>query len=265
MTSLLTYLRVLIAAILILVSPSVWASSVNGDALVEARTLFVKGDYDEAHARAAALGTSEAYLLASEAIAAKIILGYYDKPNQPARQARDLAEKAVALNPDNLDARFHHAVTFGLETQSTGVLKAWRKKMPTRMREEIETLRALAPNDPRGHALLGAWHLGIVNRVGERNAYSWYKASTDRGIALYEKAMELAGEDILIASNYAASTILLGNPDYAQTLMLHVAKMTPRTAPEKEVQSRMDSLLALYDEPRQLKRAAKKFLRNERF
>ena len=255
----------LLIGVFIVLGGTAFAESVELDSYNDAQQLFIAGDYDEAQDLAESLGTSEAYLLASEALAAKVILGYYDKPNDPSKRARKLAKKAIELDPDNLDAQFHQVVTFGLETQSTGVLKAWRKKMPTRMRAEIEALQVLAPDDPRGHALLGAWHLGIVNKVGKRNAYSWYKASPDMGTALYETALELAEDDIVITSNYAASKILLGEPDAARELLSSVVNMTSKHAAEAEIQKRMTQMLALYDDPKALERAAKLFLNNKRF
>ena len=241
------------------------ALDVTPDQFNQAEQFFIAGEYDQARDLAESIGTSDAYLLASEAITAKIILGYYDKPNDASKRARELAKKAVALDPDNLDAQFHQLVTFGLETQSTGVLKAWRKKMPTRMREEIQALQARAPEDPRGHALFGAWHLGIVNKVGKRNAYSWYKASPDMGAALYEKALELDDDDIVITSNYAAARILLGDVEYGRKLLLQISKMSAKNAAETAIQARMAQLLALYDDPKHLKSAAKRYLNNKRF
>lgn len=237
-----------------------------------AQKYFEAGDYDKAvaigekiGAKAAPETASKAYLIASEAMAAKIILGYYDKPNGPSKLARDFARKAVDLDDDNLDARFQYLVSFGLETQSTGVLKAWRKKMPTRMKAAIELMQERAPNDPRGYALLGAWHLGIVNKVGAKNAYSWYKASPETGRALYERSLGLADNDIIITSNYAASMILLDHQDYAEKLLSEVSNMQAVTAAETEVQTRMVKLLSFYEEPKKLRAAAKKFLNNERF
>jgi len=171
-------LKQFVIGLCFLMSSAAAGKAVASDEFNQAEQLFITGEYDQARDLAESLGTSDAYLLASEAITAKIILGYYDKPNNASKRARELVKKAIALDPDNLDAQFHQLVTFGLETQSTGVLKAWRKKMPTRMRAEIQALQARAPEDPRGHALFGAWHLGIVNKVGKRNAYSWYKASS---------------------------------------------------------------------------------------
>ena len=246
------------------IAPLALSDNSASTGLETVREYFNSGEYEKAQEIGITIGTSDSYLLASEALTAKIILGHFEKPNGPAKQAREWAEKAIALDPDNLDARFHHAVAFGLETQSTGVLKAWRKKMPTRMRREIEALQDLAPEDPRGAALLGAWHLGIVNKVGKRNAYNWYKASPDEGTKYYEMAaFDLSKDDVVITSNYAASTIILGDLDYAQKLLLSVMDMKTKNAAEQAIQLRMKMLLSLYDEPKKLRRSAKRFLNNK--
>ena len=231
--------------------------------LDRAKSLWSDGDYDGARVLAESLDTSEGYILASEAITAEILLGYYDKPNKPAKEARKLAEKAVLLDPNNLDARFQQAVAFGLETQSTGILKAWRQKLPRRMYDMIETLQDEAPNDPRGHALLGAWHFGIVNKIGERNANKWYEATLKDGTHYYEMALTLAKDDIVIMSNYAAAMILLDNPDYAQKLLTSVMDMPPRNAAEIGIKKRAAALSALYDDPKALKETAKDFLNHK--
>ena len=119
--------------------------------------------------------------------------------------------------------------------------------MPTRMRRDIEALRELAPNDPRGAALLGAWHLGIVNKVGKRNAYNWYKANADEGAQYFETALSLDNSDIVITSNYAASTVLLGEREKAKELLRSIASLTPKHAADQAIQARMATILSLYD------------------
>ena len=66
-------------------------------------------------------------------------------------------------------------------------------------------------------------------------------------------------------SNYAASTILLDNPDYGKTLLSTVLNMTPRNAAEAGVQNRMAVLATLDEDPKALKKAAKDFLNNRPF
>ena len=256
-------MRLIFAAMLLISPPLAFSQTTGPEALASVQHYFDTGDYEKARALGAEIGTSEGYLLASEALTAKIILGHFDKPNSPAIEARELVEKAIELDPDNLDARFHYAVAFGLETQSTGVLKAWRKKMPTRMRADIEALRELAPNDPRGAALLGAWHLGIVNKVGKRNAYSWYKANADEGAQYFETALGLDNSDIVITSNYAASTALLGEREKAKELLTSIASLTPKHAAEQAIQARMATILSLYEDPKAFKRSAKRYLANK--
>ena len=258
-----------IAGLFVLVNLLAYGGHAGATGFDSAQDLFTAGDYEAAQTLANDLGTAEGYYLASKAITAQILLGYFDKPNEPAKEARILAVKALLLDPDDLDVRFQQGVAFGLETQSTGILKAWRKKLPRRMYDMIEALHRDAPEDPRSHALLGAWHLGIVNKVGKRNAYNWYKADPEAGKQHYETALELAKDnttdDIVIMSNYAASTILLDNPDYGKKLLSTVLNMTPRNAAEAGVQKRMAVLATLYEEPEAFKRAAKDFLNNRPF
>ncbi|MEP6342014.1 MAG: hypothetical protein ABJ275_01765 [Maricaulaceae bacterium] len=233
--------------------------------LEKARALFDAGDYAAARMAAEDIGTADAYILASETVTATIILGHFKKPNAAAKEALSLAEKALALNPDDVDARLQHALTYGLVAQSTGDLKAWRKKLPVHMRDLIEGLRRDAPDDARGHALLGAWNLEIVNKVGDRNAYKWYKANADEGIASYEMALKLANDDIIIKSNYGAAMILLDDMESAKKLLSAVMDVPPTNAAEIGFQKRVAILNASLEgsNSKALKKAAKAFLNNK--
>lgn len=233
--------------------------------LQEARALFDAGDYAAARVAAEDIGTADAYILASETVTATIILGHFKKPNAAAKEALSLAEKALALNPDDVDVRLQHALTYGLVAQSTGDLKAWRKKLPVHLRNYIEGLRRDAPDDARGHALLGAWNLEIVNKIGERNAYKWYKANIEEGIASYETALKLANDDIIIKSNYGAAMILLDDMESAKKLLSAVMDVPPTNAAEIGFQKRVAILIADLEgsNSKTLKKAAKAFLNNK--
>ena len=258
-----------VARVLLLLSLLTCGNIAAATELEGARQLFNIGDYEAAQSMAVALETADGYILASEAVTAQILLGHFDKPNRPAKEARLLAEKALLIDPNNLDARLQQGVAFGLETQSTSIMTAWRKKLPVRMYDMIKLLHQDAPDDPRSHALLGAWHLGIVNEIGEKNAYKWYKANSEDGKIYYEMALQLTEgntmDDIVITSNYAASTILLDDPDYGKQLLSSVLNMTPSNAAETGVQKRVSELAALSDNPKAFKKAAKDFLYNRPF
>ena len=104
-------LKRVVVGLCFLISSSAAAENVASDKFDQAEQFFIAGKYDQARDLAESLGTSDAYLLASEAITAKIILGYYDKPNDASKRARELAKKAVALDPENLDAQFHQVLS----------------------------------------------------------------------------------------------------------------------------------------------------------
>jgi len=228
-----------------------WANTAMAASLSEARALFNAGQYDAAISMAKVLETPEGLLLAAETLSAKVMLGYVDDPNKSAKRARKWAQSALKGAPDSQEAHVQYALARGFETRTSSPISAWRKRLPRKTRAAINEVRSLYPDDPRGAALLGAWHLGIVRKAGHKNGKKWYGASEADGVNWYKTAMEAAPQDIVIASNYAVTVLALNQEKYldqSRDILKRVTDMVPRNAMEKEVQTRMKSLLPYFND-----------------
>jgi len=95
--------------------------------------------------------------------------------------ARELSKKALELDPALYDARLQYTLSDGFVTRTSGDLTAWRKKLPTKTLAKIQEFRAAYPDDAKGLALEGAWHLGVIRKTGEKNGGKWFGASDARG------------------------------------------------------------------------------------
>jgi len=233
-------------------------SEIPSDPLNHARGLFFNGDYEHARQAGEALESAPGYALAAEAMSAQIMLGLLEKPHKQSKRAFALAQKAIALDPENTDAILQYALTYGFVTRTSMPVTAWRKKYPMKSLALIKGLQADFPEDPRADALLAAWHLGVVRKTGVKNGEKWFGARLDQGIELYESAITRAPDDIIIHSHFALTRFVISPKDYnlqTRELLEKIVNMTASTAVERDVQSRMAEILDDFDN---LKGAVKK-------
>jgi len=227
------------------------------------RALIDQGEYAQAQSEATALQTADGYALAAESLNALVLLGQAEDLNDMAKDALELAKKALALDPAHANARMQEALADGFVTRTTGTFKAWRKKLPAKTLAKVTALYDDYPNEPRAKALLGAWHLGVVCQAGEKNGNKMFGASAAEGRRLYDMAQAQSPNDILIATNYAASLFVLDRDLYGEEThakLVSVAAMTPQNDVERRVQSRAAEMLALMEKPKKAKKFAENFL-----
>ena len=242
------------------------ALSVPALASPEVVALIKDGSYVQATAQAEALQSAEGYAMAAESLNAQILLGEVDDIIDEAKRSRDFASRALAIDPKSYNARLQYALADGFITRSTGTLTAWRKKLPAKTLAIATALHDDFPDDPRGSALLGAWHLGVIRKTGEKNGNKWFGASTAEGRRLYDLAREIAPNDILIATNYAAAILVLDEDLYAEevrVMLTEVAEMTPEFDAERKIQARALAILAKMDDPDEAEDLAKDLLDGE--
>lgn len=220
------------------------------NSLTEARAKLVTGEYDAAIDIALATDTPEGLMLAAETLSAKVMLGYVEDANDEAKKARKWAEAALEDMPTSQEAHIQFALAYGFETRTSSPFRAWRKKLPKKTLKAIEDCRTKYPEDPRGDALLGAWHLGIVRKAGTKNAMKWFSASEKEGIKWYESARKAAPQDIVIASNFAVTLLGLDAEKYvtrAAEIMTAIADMPTKNALEDDIKTRIAKLNATTD------------------
>lgn len=213
----------------------------------DARAKLITGEYDAAIDMALALDTPDGLMLAAETLSAKVMLGYVDDANDEAKKARKWAEDALEAMPTSQEAHIQFALAYGFETRTSSPFRAWRKKLPKKTLRAIEDCRTKYPDDPRGDALLGAWHLGIVRKAGAKNGKNWFGASEAEGIKWYESAHKAAPNDIVIASNYAVTLLGLDAEKYvtrSSEIMAAIADMPSKTAVDEDIKKRIAKLNA---------------------
>lgn len=238
-----------------------WANSAK-----DARELIALGDYETARAIAQNLETAEGYALAAESLSAQILLGEVSKLNRKSKQARALSKKALALDPALYDAQLQYALSDGFVTRTSGDITAWRKKLPTKTLANIQAFRAAYPDDPKGAALEGAWHLGVIRKTGEKNGGKWFGASREEGERLYAEARAAAPNDVLIETNYALSLLVLDVEKYAPQvapLLEAVAGMPAGDDLYKKVQMKAAKVLAAFGDEKRVEKLAERFLDGE--
>ena len=132
-------------------------------------------------------------------------------------------------------------------------------RAPQKTLAVIDAFRAAYPDDPRGDALLGGWHLGIVLKAGGKNAMKWYSADMSLGLTYYDMALLNSNHDIFIASNFAIALLALDSETYkarVDDLMEHIHQAPAQNALERDIQSRMTTLKNLMDDKEAVKAAA---------
>lgn len=244
--------------LIVIAAMFLWAPLALAGSLPEARTLLESGQYDAAINMALGEETPEGLVLAAETLSAKVMLGYVEDHNKSAKKARKWAEEAAELLPESQEAQVQYALAYGFETRTSSPFRAWRKKLPKKTMTIIQALQARYPEDPRGDALFGAWHLGIVRKAGEKRGRNMFGASEVAGIEGYEKAIAAAPDDVVISSNYAVTILALNTEKYFDRgieVLTYIVGLPAKNAVEAEIQKRMRALLSFAEDKETLNTA----------
>jgi len=214
-------MRLLIKFILSAVMSMMMACDAFAYDATSIRAKMQSGDYQVAFIDAELSQTAEGYALAAESLLSEIMLGRVKKNKKQAKRARKLAEAALEIDSTHQNARLQYAIADGFVTRETGDVSAWMKKLPQKTYEIVQAYRTDFPDDARGDALLGAWHLAVVRKAGEKNAQKWFEASLAEGQALFESAVTAMPDDAVIGVNYAFSLIALDEEDLPDATLAH--------------------------------------------
>jgi tetratricopeptide (TPR) repeat protein len=96
-------------------------------------------------------------------------------------RARETAERALARDPDNVDARYWRAVNVGRSIQLTGGIKAAVKGLSFSFVDEMTAILERQPGYVSAYAFLGAYY----------HALPWPLGSVDKAVAMYARAVTL--------------------------------------------------------------------------
>ena len=225
-----------------LLAALVFAAASYANSSPNPRAKLMLGEFAAAYAEAERSKTAEGQALAAEILLTEIMIGQAKKNKKQAKLARKIAEAALEIDPDNQNARLQFAVADGFVTRETGNVSAWMKKLPQKTHAIVQGYRDDFPEDPRGDALLGAWHLAIARKAGDKNAIKWFDASIADGRSLFLAARAEQPKDVVIGLNYAFSLLALGDDDLKDTeearlILIDLASMRPEDHLGKTLQA----------------------------
>ena len=171
--------------------------------------------------------------------------------------------QALTLEPMLYEAQLQYALTDGFVTRSANPLTIWRKKLSQKTYAMIKKFRAAYPEDARGMALEGAWHLAIIRKAGPKNGPKWFGASLSEGQQLYEQARANDTQNILIETNYAFALYVLDANKFGEKVKMHLESLSdisPVSHLEGRVQEKAAQVYAALGDPPRAKKLAENFL-----
>ncbi|MGY6628613.1 MAG: hypothetical protein ACXIVL_08840 [Oceanicaulis sp.] len=173
-----------------------------------AQGAYARGAWAEAETAAREISDAETRTLAAQAALAPLILGEMasaprSERRAAARRAQTHARAALELDPDHAPAHLRLAAALGFEARYVSPVRAALMGLPQEGKRHIETAITIDPDDPWGHALLGAWHL----EVARRGRPGLFGSDANEGLTRYRAAMGHAGDDPSIAFHFALALI----------------------------------------------------------
>jgi len=232
------------------------------NSLQEIRITLEAGSYDLAVEQAAALGSAGGLVLAAEALNAKLLLGKAARKVKTAKRAMKLAKAALVLDPQNAEAQIQYALAYGFYGRHASTFTAWRKKLPQKIRAEIDRAAIMAPDDVRVEALKGAWHLNLLYRAGDFDVGKRYGANAQEGVTHFKNAIaKNQGDDIIISSNFLMLQFVLEPETRAKptklALQTTILTKQPHNDVERQIQLQMQSVYDSFETGDALRRAEK--------
>jgi len=227
------------------------------------RGSLTTGNYELAISEGQLLGDTDGLLVAAEALNTRILIGSSEDEKEDAKQAMQIAERILAGDPENKDAKLLYAISYGFYGRGMSPISAWRKKMPQKIQAKIEEAVAANPTDPNSYALYGGWHMAVAAKAGTKRAKKMFGATAAEGITYFEQALVVAPEDIMINGNYAMMLYASdreANDAKVREMLTHIQGLEAIDDAGRKVQSLAKSLEDNLDQPKKAKKIAKKFL-----
>ncbi len=215
----------------------------------DAEQLYRQGAYNEARDAAAQLKTADGY-----ALAARAHLTAIDLSDHSARSIEDieigiaLAEKALAMDPANVSGYIQMSVGIGLKSRLFNKLKAHFGGYGKLTKGYMDTALAIEPDNPWVLTLSGAWHIEIINRGGRTLAESTYGASEEVGLAMLDRAIELAPDNPIFLYQYGLQLVAYDPVrfhDKAIGLLERASALDATSHVEQVSKDRADDLLSI--------------------
>lgn len=188
--------RLAIAGTLVLQPANARAQSIK-----DARSAFADGRFREAADIGEALGTSDGYTLAAQALAVHAHYVAADEEwDEVIERAMRMGEEAVRADPANPEAHCQYAHAVGRYAQRVGTITALRKGLAGKVRDALEAALDIDPHYPGAHLTLGGWHADVAE--AGFFARRIYGANRKKAIYHYERALEQVPDSKILLYEY---------------------------------------------------------------
>ncbi|WP_323762062.1 hypothetical protein [Maricaulis sp.] len=208
---------------------------------------YEQGAWELAAYEAQRLGTADGYALAAGALLARLMVEDVGDDRQAlAERAVDLAEYALRLDEDNLEARLRLAGALGFRGRYMSGWRAYLTRLPQRGRRLLEEVVARQPDNAWALGMLGAWHLEVARRGGSRGL-SALDASIETGMGFYSQAIALDPHNPAPRYFLALALAALDEPAYEGRIqeLVDTARALPsRDAFEAAILAELDEFAA---------------------
>lgn len=216
------------------------------DVLPAAIIAFNQGDWQTAAQLASRAGGAMNLSFAARAIATQISISRPSRaPSIRMALLRDYADRALALNPNNLDAILMSALYDLFRASQVGPMLAITQRYPQSGKAKIDEILRASPNNDEALALLGSWHFEVV-RVSLGSA-SVIGASISIGQNAFESSIRINPNNLAQKFLYANSLILLdaaASKTRINQLLQSIASARPNNALDRVVKQRATPISA---------------------
>lgn len=201
-------MRILSLILALLLAPHAHAD------LGAAQQAYREGRWGDAASLAENAGGAEGYAFAAGALIAQLMV----EPENPDRealadQALDLARQAYRLDEASVSARLRLASSLGFRGRFMSGIGAYMRHIPQRGRNLIESVVEEQPDNAWAVGMLGAWHLEVARRGGDRGL-SALDASVEAGIGFYSQAIAMDEFNPATRFYFALSLLALDEDAY---------------------------------------------------
>ena len=158
-------------------------------------------------------------------------------PKKRAEHAVRLAQRALALDPQLVEAHLQYATALGLYSRLIGHVSAARQGIAAKTRNAAERAISLAPDAPWGYAYLGIWHLEVINVAGGIGA-RFVGANLNEGLGLMDRAVAMSPPDPLVFYQIALA-LAVNDPKKHRARIDRLLNLAVSSAPKDAFESYM--------------------------
>ena len=180
--------------------------------------LFNAGDFEQTITQGRAMGTSAGLTLALRGQLVLIQYVYEPEDRMAAiEQAINDGQKAVALDPDNVEAKINLGIAVGLRGKPNKSVFDGKES-----RRLFEEALAMSPENSWALGTLASWHAETVHQAGFLAARFVMGARKKNAWALFEEAMEHEPGNLTIRAAYVRALMKLNPKKHDDLIRAHM-------------------------------------------